>query len=172
MQIQDHHQMRCVQPHPPLHAVAAAFSAQSSYSAHSDFRSVLAMMPNEHCFAEPFIIGACDLRIQKIGTQYRAFRRYGVSGEWKTNTGTAVMDELPCEPRWKAWADSAAGMFGGLDILTVDAIVEEGTEKEMIIEVNGTSSGLHPDFAAEDNQHIAELVLARMNDECVDTAEH
>ena len=124
------------------------------------------MMPNEHCFAEPFIVGACDLRIQKIGPHYRAFRRRDVAGEWKTNTGTAVMEELACEPRWQAWADAAAGIFGGLDILTVDAIVEEGTGKEWIIEVNGTSSGLHPDHAAEDNEHIAELVLAKMN-ECV-----
>jgi len=145
MQIHDHHQM-------------------------SDFRSVLAMMPHEHCFAEPFIVGSCDLRIQKIGPHVRAFRRCDVSGEWKTNTGTAVMDEVPCEPRWRAWVDAAADMFGGLDILTVDAIVEEATGKEYIIEVNGTSSGLHPDCAKEDNQHIAELVLARMERECVSAA--
>jgi len=84
-------------------------------------------------------------------------------GEWKTNTGTAMLEEVPCEQRWKLWADSAAGIFGGLDILTVDAIVEQGTGKEFIIEVNGTSSGLHPDFATEDNAHIAELVLSRMS---------
>jgi len=143
MQIRDHHQM-------------------------SDFRSVLAMMPHEHCFAEPFIEGSCDLRIQKIGPHYRAFRRVGVAGEWKTNTGTAVMGEVALEPRWKGWADAAARIFGGLDILTVDAIVEEGTGKELIIEVNGTSSGLHPDCSEEDNRHIAALVLRRMNEElCV-----
>lgn len=142
MQIRDHHQM-------------------------SDFRSVLAMSPKEYCFAEPFLVGSCDLRIQKIGSHVRAFRRNDVSGEWKTNTGTAVVEELPCEPRWRVWADAAAGLFGGLDILTVDAIVEEGTGTEYIIEVNGTSSGLHPDCAGEDNAHIAELVLARMEQECV-----
>uniref|UniRef100_A0A7S3BPE7 ATP-grasp domain-containing protein n=1 Tax=Haptolina ericina TaxID=156174 RepID=A0A7S3BPE7_9EUKA len=139
MQIRDHHQM-------------------------SDFRSVLAMMPHEHCFVEPFIVGVSDLRIQKIGSNYRAFRRSDVSGEWKTNTGTAIMEELDCEPRWRAWADAAAGIFGGLEILTVDAIIEEGSGKELIIEVNGTSSGLFPDCAAADNQHIAELVLERMNE--------
>jgi len=31
-------------------------------------------------------------------------------------------------------------------------------------EVNGTSSGLHPDCADEDNQHIMEIVLERMNE--------
>lgn len=145
VQIMDHHQM-------------------------SDFRSVLAMMPHEHCFAEPFIEGECDLRIQKIGTNYRAFRRTGIAGEWKTNTGTALMELVACEPRWKGWADAAAGLFGGLDILTVDAIIEEGTGKELILEVNGTSSGLHPDYADEDNQHIANLVLSRLNEVCARAA--
>lgn len=138
MKISDHHQM-------------------------SDFRSVLAMMPSEHCFVEPFIQGSFDLRIQKIGSHYRAFRRRDVSGEWKTNTGTALLDEVALEQRWKVWADEAAAMFGGLEILTVDAIVEEGTGKEYILEVNGTSSGLHPDFADEDNQHIRDLVIEKMN---------
>lgn len=140
MQIKDHHQM-------------------------SDFRSVMQMMPGEHCMVEPFIKGKEDLRIQKIGRHYRAFRRRDISGEWKTNTGTAIMDEVPIEERWKKWADVASEMFGGLDILTVDAIVEEGTDKEYILEVNGTSSGLHPDCAAEDNLHIRDLVLERMNKE-------
>lgn len=140
MQIKDHHQM-------------------------SDFRSVLHMMPDEHCMVEPFINGDGDLRIQKIGDHYRAFRRVGISGEWKTNTGTAVMDEVEISDRWRLWADQASQMFGGLDIMTVDAIVEEGTGNEYILEVNGTSSGLHPDCAAEDNEYIKNLVLERMNEE-------
>merc|ERR1719330_1739482 len=129
----------------------------------SDFKSVLEMMPEEHCTAEPFIQGQADLRIQKIGRHYRAFRRHSVCGNWKTNTGTSVMEEEECLERWRLWADAAAEMFGGLDILTVDAIVEEETGKEFIMEVNGTSSGLHPDRAAEDNLHIRDLVLERMN---------
>jgi len=142
MQIKDHHQM-------------------------SDFRSVLAMMPHEHCFAEPFIEGSSDLRIQKIGNHYRAFRRVGIAGEWKTNTGSAIMELVTCTAKWRAWADAAAGLFGGLDILTVDAVVEEGTGEETIIEVNGTSSGLHPDYADEDNAAIATLVLTRMHEALV-----
>lgn len=138
MQIVDHHQM-------------------------SDFRSVLTMMPQEHCFVEPFIKGEQDLRIQKIGGHYRAFRRFSISGEWKTNTGSSIMEEVDCTDRWRAWADAAAEFFGGLDILTVDAIVEEGTGREYILEVNGTSSGLHPDRAAEDNLIIRDLVLEKMN---------
>lgn len=132
----------------------------------SDFRSVLAMMPEEHCFVEPFVRGEYDLRIQKIGEHYRAFRRMDISGEWKTNTGTSHVEHVEVTERWKLWADHAAEMFGGLDILTVDAIVEEGTGQEYILEVNGTSSGLAPDFEGEDNGYIRDLVLERMN-ECL-----
>mmetsp|Transcript_11266 Transcript_11266/g.25215 ORF Transcript_11266/g.25215 Transcript_11266/m.25215 type:complete len:346 (-) Transcript_11266:82-1119(-) len=131
----------------------------------SDFRSVLQMTPNEHCFAEPFINGENDLRIQKIGEHIRAFCRRGMSGDWKTNTCTAIMEEIPLEDRWRTWVTVASEMFGGLDILTVDAIVEEGSGQEYILEVNGTSSGLHPDCAEEDNIHIRDLVLAKMNAE-------
>jgi len=142
MKISDHHQM-------------------------SDFRSVLAMTPDEHVLVEPFIEGEVDLRIQKIGSHYRAFRRTGISGEWKTNTGTSVMEEVDVSDRWKKWADLSADMFGGLDILAVDAIVDgEGIER--ILEVNGTSIGLHPERAAEDNEHIRDLVLDKMNEALCD----
>jgi len=138
MKIMDHHQM-------------------------SDFRSVLAMMPDEHCFVEPFISSSSDIRIQKIGNNYRAFRRVGLSSDWKTNTCTSLCEEVPCSERWRLWADKAAQMFGGLDILTVDAIIEESSKKEYILEVNGTSSGLHPDFADEDNLIICDMLLEKMN---------
>ena len=129
----------------------------------SDFRSVLAMMPEEHCLVEPFVVGESDLRIQRIGEHYRAFRRVGMSGDWKTNTGCSLMEEVECSARWRRWVHEAASMFGGLDIFAVDAITEDGTGQEHILEVNGTSIGLHPDHAAEDNLHIRDLALAQMN---------
>jgi glutathione synthase/RimK-type ligase-like ATP-grasp enzyme len=144
------------------HAGAGKMKISDHHQMH-DFTSVLEMMQGEHCTVEPFIKGEADLRIQKIGRHYRAFRRRSVSGSWKTNTGTSVMDEEEIQERWRRWADAAAEMFGGLDILTVDAIVEEGTGREYILEVNGTSSGLHPDRAAEDNGHIRDLLLEKMN---------
>eukprot|EP00913_Durusdinium_trenchii_P003047 g2816.t1 len=74
------------------------------------------------------------LRIQKIGSNYRAFKRIGISGDWKTNTCTSIMDEIECTERYRRWADAAATFFGGLDILTVDAIIEAETGKEFILE--------------------------------------
>lgn len=120
----------------------------------SDFRSVLQMMPEEHCFVEPFVRGEYDLRIQKIGlcfsNHYRVLRRMDISGEWKTNTGTSHMEVVEMTDRWRRWADAASEIIG----------------KEYILEVNGTSSGLAPDFDTEDNEHIRDLVLERMN-ECL-----
>ena len=84
-----------------------------------DARSVVAMTDGKHCTAEPFIEGDFDLRIQKIGDHFRLFRRVDISGNWKTNTGCAAVEELPMEPRYREWAEAAGTLFGGLDICTV-----------------------------------------------------
>ena len=63
-----------------------------------------------------------DLRIQKIGTHYRVFKRTTVSGNWKTNTGTAMIEMIKLEPRFKFWADECAKFAGGMDIVTVDVL--------------------------------------------------
>lgn len=128
-----------------------------------DFRTVLAMTDGKYCTAEPFLEGEYDLRIQKIGPHYRAFKRRSVSGAWKTNTGTAMLEAIEVNVVYRRWADEASVLFGGLDILTVDAIHDTATGKEFILEVNGTSSGFAPDFDAEDNLHVRELVLERLN---------
>jgi len=125
-----------------------------------DLASVMAMS-TDYVTAEPFLKGDYDIRIQKIGDHYRCWKRVSVSGEWKTNTGTSMVTPLELKPEYKMWADKASGLFGGLDILTVDAI--HGYDgKEYILEVNGSSSGFMPDTADADNGHVRELVLNRM----------
>lgn len=128
-----------------------------------DVRSVVVMTDGKYCTAEPFVEGEYDLRIQKIGNHYRAYRRRSISGTWKTNTGCSIVEEIPLTPEYKLWADEASKMFGGLDICTVDAIRDAKSGKEYILEVNGTSSGLLPDHSEEDNMHIRDIVLRKMN---------
>mmetsp|Transcript_25190 Transcript_25190/g.40428 ORF Transcript_25190/g.40428 Transcript_25190/m.40428 type:complete len:85 (+) Transcript_25190:953-1207(+) len=38
-------------------------------------------MSKHYCTAEPFVQGNYDIRIQKIGKHYRAFKRIGISGK-------------------------------------------------------------------------------------------
>jgi len=130
-----------------------------------DVRSVVAMTGGKYCTAEPFFEGDYDLRIQKIGPHLRVYKRTAMGGQWKTNTGCSVAEEIPVTAEYKRWAEAAAEMFGGLDICTVDVLHEQATGRMVILEVNGTSSGLAPEHADEDNQHICELTLERMNNE-------
>jgi synapsin len=127
-----------------------------------DFKTVLALS-NNYVTAEPFLEGSYDLRIQKIGDHYRAFRRISMSGAWKTNTGSSHLEEVEVTPRYRRWADEASQLFGGLDICTVDAIHDSRTDEDVIMEVNGTSSGLSPEAKEEDHQFLKELVLEKMN---------
>ncbi|KAK3237488.1 hypothetical protein CYMTET_52442 [Cymbomonas tetramitiformis] len=129
-----------------------------------DFRSVLALTEGKYCTAEPYIEGSYDLRIQKLGDTIRTFKRTGVSGAWKTNTGTSMCEEIPTTERYTIWATEASKMFGGLAICTVDALCCAKTGQEYILEVNGTSSGLFPAREDEDNQCIKEIAISQLND--------
>jgi synapsin len=125
-----------------------------------DLASVMAMSTH-YVTAEPFLTGEYDIRIQKVGDKYKCWKRQTISGEWKTNKGTSLVTPLELTEQYKMWADEASTLFGGLDILSVDAVhCEDG--KELILEVNGSSSGFMPDTLEEDNGDVRDLVLARM----------
>jgi hypothetical protein len=125
---------------------------------------VVAITDGKSCTAEPFLEGDFDLRIQKIGAQLRDFRRTDMLGNWKTNTGCSTVEELEPTDTYRLWAKKSAK--------SVDVLHEHGTGREYIMEVNGTSSGLRPDRAKEDNTHIRDLTLAKMNVElCPDPLE-
>jgi len=131
---------------------------------HHDFEDIrsLVALHQDYCTAEPFIEGEYDLRIQKIGGSIRAFKRISVSGNWKTNTGTSMVEVIPLTPQHKLWVEESAKMFGGLDILAVDAI-HRSDGREFILEVNDTSIGLLPEFEEEDHITIKNLVLERFH---------
>lgn len=150
---------------------AHAGAGKMRVATHHDFedvRSVVVMTDGKYCTVEPFIEGEFDVRIQKIGEHYRVYRRTSMSGNWKTNTGCYIIEEMELSETYKLWADEASKLFGGLDVLTVDVIRDSETGNEYILEVNGTSSGLSQDHAAEDNGYIRDIVLERMNRELVE----
>ncbi|EDO39526.1 predicted protein, partial [Nematostella vectensis] len=90
-----------------------------------------------------------------------AHRRTSISDNWKTNTGSAVLEQIEITDRYKLWAEECSKLFGGLDIMCVEAILGKD-KKEYIIEVTDTAMRLFNDTVDEDQQRIADLVIQKM----------
>jgi len=126
----------------------------------NDFKGVLALH-NDYVTVESYIDNReYDLRIQKIGNHYRAYKR--VNPNWKGNVGSSIVEEIPMTEVFKFWAEECGKLFGGMEILTVDAIhTKDG--KDYILEINDTASGLHVPNELEDMRYIRDLCLEKIN---------
>lgn len=124
-----------------------------------DFCSVAAMQP-QFFTSESFIPWDYDIRIQKIGNHYRAFRR--TAKHWKSNVDFAMQDEdIEVEERYMIWIEAAAQACG-MDICAMDVLRVEETGKEYILELNSSAIGLNGRHQEEDSRYIRDLVLRRM----------
>ncbi|CAI2730097.1 unnamed protein product [Schistosoma spindalis] len=127
------------------------------------YQDLVGLMISGQTYAttEPFIDANCDLHVQKIGTNYKAFMRKAISGNWKSNTGSALLEKVPMNDKFKLWIDEVSRLFGGLDICSIDALQSRSGEY-FIYEANGSDMTLYGDSQETDRTEIAELVVQRM----------
>lgn len=126
----------------------------------ADMRSVLAMQSDVFT-TQNLVQWTYDIRVQKIGSHIRAFRRKGKN--WKSNVDMAMTDEdVEVEERWRVWISEAAAALEQ-DICAMDILqTEDGSE--YILECNSSAIGLNARHAEEDEHRIRDLVLQKMSE--------
>ncbi|XP_071816276.1 synapsin-like isoform X2 [Apostichopus japonicus] len=133
-------------------------------SSHQEFQEIASVVAITACYAtiEPYIDSKYDLRIQKIGSNYKAFMRSSISGNWKANTGSSAVEQIALTEIFKLWIDECSKLFGGLDMVAVDA-VHGKNGRDYIIEVNGSSMTFLGENTEDDRKAVADLVYQKMN---------
>lgn len=165
----NHHELSSSPKFPCVFKVGHAHGGQGKVKVENEARfqdmtSVVAVS-NTYCTVEPYIDSKFDLHVQKIGGNYKTLMRKSLSGNWKTNIGQSILEEISVSDKHKAWVDAVSELFGGLGICSLEAVVGKDG-KEYIIEVNDCATTLLGESQEEDRKNIADLVISQMEEKC------
>uniref|UniRef100_A0A452F8H9 Synapsin III n=1 Tax=Capra hircus TaxID=9925 RepID=A0A452F8H9_CAPHI len=121
-----------------------------------DYQDITSMvaMAKTYATTEAFIDSKYDIRIQKIGSNYKAYMRTSISGNWKANTGSAMLEQvamtertLPSSVHFSArlpWHEAPSGLLS-------------------LPQVMDSSMPLIGEHVEEDKQLMADLVISKMS---------
>ncbi|KAH8267341.1 hypothetical protein KR018_011795, partial [Drosophila ironensis] len=122
---------------------------------------------DSHCYCtiEPYIDAKFSVHIQKIGNNYKAFMRKSITGNWKTNQGSAMLEQITLTEKYKSWVDEISELFGGMEVCGLSVVVGKDG-REYIISACDSTFALIGDTQEEDRRQIADLVSGRMQNVC------
>ncbi len=106
-----------------------------------DMKTVVSLSDN-YCTSEPFIKSDYGIRVQKIGSTYRVWKKFSTGSGWKSQFGGSQLIQCELTEEYKLWADKCSKEFGGMDLLAVDALHEKDTNKYHILEMNSSAIGI------------------------------
>ena len=114
-----------VKKFPSVIKVASSYSGYGkiivkSQSDLEDVDSIL-HLHRDYYTIEPFVEHHYEYRLQKIGKEYRSWRKNS-SSSWKNNQGNVKIESHPWDEKYKDWLDHCSGIFGGLDIFAIDIL--------------------------------------------------
>ena len=106
-----------------------------------------------------------EVYIQWINGNVRTFKRIKstADGGFRTwsNWGTVQYQEMDENKQYKKWAELVSKIFGGLDIFALNVVVTASGD-EFILGMQDCSCPFAPQYASEDAERCAQLVIERI----------